>query len=116
MSAVKITKENGIDLFKLLMSICVIAIHTHPLKNCTNQIINLLFSKTVNLAVPFFFLASGFFLAFKMDEPFSSTKNINIVKTYLKKNDEIVHSVDADLSSSGYHGNVRRWIYEIFCN
>lgn len=55
-----------IDIFKLIFCLCVIAIHTSLLKNCPNEIsfwINQLFFR---LAVPFFFIASGYMLGRKI--------------------------------------------------
>jgi len=31
---------NSIDLCKFLMAVCVVAIHTHPLQNCSQDILN----------------------------------------------------------------------------
>ena len=78
-------KYQGIDLFKFIMSILVIAIHTHPLENSTNIVLNTIYTVFVKMAVPFFFIASGYLLAIKLETPFNSEKNINALKNYLKK-------------------------------
>lgn len=35
----KSNNYNSIDLFKLIMAVCVVAIHTNPLYKCDNKII-----------------------------------------------------------------------------
>lgn len=54
----------SIDVYKLIMSVCVVAIHTHALSGYDN-----IFAKCINLiiwsAVPFFFMSSGFLIAEK---------------------------------------------------
>ena len=79
------TKYNSLDICKLLMAICVVAIHTHPLEHCTIPIVNDMYDSFVGMAVPFFFLSSGFLLAQKFDASFTSPKNIAVVKKYLQK-------------------------------
>lgn len=58
----------SVDLVKFIMAIFVIAIHTHPHEVIDN--INLCFfiENVISLAVPFFFVASSFFLWRKMDD------------------------------------------------
>lgn len=74
------SRYNGIDLGKLIMAICVVALHTHPLENMQNTIILAIYNAFTSLAVPFFFIASGFLMSDKFDEEFISVRNINIVK------------------------------------
>lgn len=50
----------AIDVVKYIMAFCVIAIHTLPLKNVQNEVVTSLFDTFVSLAVPFFFLSSGY--------------------------------------------------------
>ena len=76
---------HSIDLCKLLMSFCVVATHTNPLYNCKNIIALNLYNSLVTMAVPFFFLASGFFLGQKMEYPFCFENSINKIKQYLLK-------------------------------
>lgn len=78
-------KYNSLDICKLLMAFCVVAIHTHPLEHCTISIVNDIYNSFVRMAVPFFFLSSGFLLAQKFDTSFTSPKNIAIVRKYLQK-------------------------------
>lgn len=61
------------------------AIHTHPLELCTVNIVNDIYESFVNMAVPFFFLSSGFLLAQKFESSFSSPKNVVIIRSYLLK-------------------------------
>lgn len=56
---------NSIDLFKFLMAIVVVAIHTNPFDKCTNVLVNETVIVIEDMAVPFFFLASGYFIAKK---------------------------------------------------
>ena len=60
--ASKQASNNSIDLVKLLMAVCVVAIHTEPLINCNNSFVQSICDSIVRCAVPFFFLASGFLL------------------------------------------------------
>lgn len=54
---------NSIDLFKFIMAIVVIAIHTNPFDQCKNVFVNEAVMTIEDMAVPFFFMASGFLLA-----------------------------------------------------
>lgn len=76
---------NSIDLCKIFMAVCVIAMHTKPLHNSSNNIILSIYDSAVNCAVPFFFLASGYLLSIKLKKPFASEKNIKIIYKYLLK-------------------------------
>lgn len=76
---------NGIDICKFLMVICVVAIHTHPLEKCSNPVINVLYSQFVQLAVPFFFLSSGYLLALKLQWPYQRDADIAIIKKKIRK-------------------------------
>ena len=59
---------NAIDLTKFIMAIFVVIIHTNPLLSFTNgnTFWDLLIDRLTDLAVPFFFMASAFFLFKKM--------------------------------------------------
>lgn len=52
----------GIDLFKFLAAVVVIAIHTSPFKNCNNEVIVRCFVPLQSCAVPLFFYSQGFYL------------------------------------------------------
>ena len=69
-------KFNSIDLFKFIMSLCVVAIHINPLANCRNQTILALYSTITKLAVPFFFLSSGFLMTYNLNYPYKDQKSI----------------------------------------
>ena len=81
-------QNNCIDLFKLIMAIAVVAIHTHPLENCTSGDLLKIYEIMVNMAVPFFFLASGYFLGMKMDWPYS--ENVNDINRIIKQLKRII--------------------------
>lgn len=51
---------NSIDLMKLIMALVVVAIHTEPLVRCENIVVLNLYKAISDVAVPFFFIASGF--------------------------------------------------------
>lgn len=56
---------NSIDLFKFLMAVVVVAFHTNPFDKCTSVFVNETMIIVADMAVPFFFLASGYFIADK---------------------------------------------------
>ena len=69
----------GIDLFKFIMSFCVIAIHTSLL----NEQSHVFYSLIIRMAVPFFFLSTGFLLSNKLND--SNEYNLNIIKNQITK-------------------------------
>ena len=81
---------NNLDLFKFIFAIVVVAIHTTPLKDISDNA-NWYFSNTFcNMAVPFFFVASGFLFFSKLqglseaDEKSRLKKYVlHIIKMYL---------------------------------
>ena len=73
----------GLDITKFIMSIIVVAIHTDPLANCKNEYLNFFVYSVFEIAVPFFFITSGFLLARKFSDPFYSSENQSAVKKYL---------------------------------
>lgn len=77
--------RNGIDLFKFIMALCVVAIHTHPLEGVTAPFVIKLYKIVVQCAVPFFFLATGYLLACRMDWPYNSQASIQKLTVYLWK-------------------------------
>ena len=54
-----------VDVGKFIMSIFVVAIHTRPTVDMQNNCIKSLMNVFMDCAVPFFFLASGFFVELK---------------------------------------------------
>jgi hypothetical protein len=57
---------NSIDLFKLFFAFAVVSIHTRPLVYCSVDWITRLNEIIVTLAVPFFYIVSGFLLGKKI--------------------------------------------------
>lgn len=83
---VKVQKNyGGIDLAKILLALFVVAIHTHPLTGVTNILANRLFTVVVKLAVPYFFIASGFFLFTKLSFENRCDLKSKIIKQYLAR-------------------------------
>lgn len=76
---------NAIDLCKLLMSFCVVAIHTGPLVGYTNKWGHSLYYSFVEMAVPFFFLSSGFLLASRIDGSLNTEYAIKKIMQYTLK-------------------------------
>lgn len=61
-----IKEEYGfVDVSKLILSVCVVAIHTQPLFGMTSCYPTKLFEFFISCAVPFFFLTSGYFIELK---------------------------------------------------
>lgn len=73
---------NAVDLMKFIMAIVVVAIHTHPFEAINNAAFNEFLNSVTDMAVPFFFLASGYMLALKLTNPFSSEKDLSVIKKY----------------------------------
>jgi surface polysaccharide O-acyltransferase-like enzyme len=71
----------SIDLFKAIMAIFVVAIHTHPFEGCTSEYFMNIYDMIVSSAVPFFFITSGFLLFEKID----NLKNLEKLWMYLIK-------------------------------
>lgn len=78
-------KYNSLDLCKLIMAICIVAIHTQPLEKCEIDLVNNIYESFVRMAVPFFFITSGFLLGNKMEIPSTGEENKHIIKKYLFK-------------------------------
>lgn len=75
---------NSIDLCKFIMAFAVVAIHTRPFADVKNVFFLNIYDIFVNLAVPFFFLASGYLLAVKMDYPYGSEGDLHRIKKQLR--------------------------------
>lgn len=74
---------NSIDVGKLVMSIVVVAMHTYNFEYCHNHVIQAVIHCVMQMAVPFFFISSGFLIAQKLNGPFYDNANIQIIKTYM---------------------------------
>lgn len=73
---------NNLDLFKFTFAIVVVMIHTTPLKDISDNV-NWYFSNTFcNMAVPFFFVTSGF-LFFNKLQGLSETDEKSRLKKYV---------------------------------
>lgn len=81
----RIKNYNGIDIMKMIMAILVVFIHLCPFSDYNNEL-NFFSSITITrIAVPYFFIASGFFLRNKINSAKSDIEIKNIVKIYVKK-------------------------------
>lgn len=72
-----------VDITKFFMAICVVAIHTWGTPDCPRSL-EILYGCIVNCAVPFFFLASGFFLGKKLNRADSACHQTIILKDLLR--------------------------------
>lgn len=79
------SRWNSIDLVKFVMAFVVVAIHTEPLIYCSNENVLKIYNQILSLAVPFFFLSSGYLLAVKMTKDFNSKENILRIRYQLTK-------------------------------
>ena len=77
----------GIDVMKAFFAICVVTIHTHPYTNFISAPFTAMrfCDILLLLAVPFFFITTGFFIGKKLQSSFSDEKNKAILKYYLLK-------------------------------
>lgn len=76
---------NAIDLVKLFMAFCVVAIHTDPLHAYRGTWVFTVYDSITRCAVPFFFLASGFLFGHKMQTPLASKRNLPLLCSFLIK-------------------------------
>lgn len=77
--------KNSIDLTKLIMAVFVVAIHTNPLAGVQNQTVLTVCNTVLQMAVPFFFLASGYLLGIHIRDLRCPEESIPVVKRQLKK-------------------------------
>lgn len=75
-------KFHLIDLFKFLMAIVVIVIHTNPFDKCTSIIVNEAATVIEDMAVTFFFMASGYLMAVKWGDICKQRENCTIPLIY----------------------------------
>ena len=71
---------SSIDIMKFIMAICVIAIHTRPFVEIDNDIFQALYEVIVRVAVPYFFISSGYLFFNKLDYPYNDKKSIEKLK------------------------------------
>lgn len=80
----------GIDLFKFLFALCVVACHINPYDTQVTGLFQarVFLNTLLYSAVPFFFIANGFFLAKRIKTPFEAHENfftfLQIAKKYLR--------------------------------
>lgn len=85
MNTLQKSNYNNLDLFKFIMSIFVVVIHTFPWGNYENSVFINALDLITTIAVPFFFLTSGYLLASKFDDPYASERNRDIVARRIKQ-------------------------------
>lgn len=73
------------DLLKLVMAIFVVAVHTNAMANCHNLLLLNFCDSVFRLSVPFFFLASGFFLMQRLKDTNDVEKLQSLILNSLKK-------------------------------
>ncbi|MCM1184227.1 MAG: acyltransferase [Roseburia sp.] len=73
----------AVDAVRFIMAIAVIAAHTNPVVNVENVMVLESVAFITELMNPFFFIASGFFLFYKMKKPYE--ENLEYMDKYLKK-------------------------------
>lgn len=81
----------AIDIAKFVSACLVICIHTGPLLDINTEANFVLVQIIARIAVPFFFIASGFFLYKKLDlnREWNDHSNINVLKHYVVRNAKI---------------------------
>ncbi|MBO5172492.1 MAG: acyltransferase [Bacteroidaceae bacterium] len=75
---------NAIDVVKVLMACVVVAIHTHPESDLDNLFVSKIVECLYSIAVPFFFVVSGFFLSNKIKGHDYETK-ISYIQRWLSR-------------------------------
>lgn len=76
------SKSGGIDLFKFVAALLVVAIHVDPLSSYSEYGNYILCRVIARVAVPFFFIASGYFFALKSSD---NKKNKEVLYAFIKK-------------------------------
>ena len=75
----------GVDFTKFIMAIFVVAIHTHPFKGIDSNLFVNIWNVIITFAVPYFFIASGFFLFLKVNKETDKSLQLVKIKTYGKR-------------------------------
>jgi len=110
--AVKMATENsytGIDIFRIIAAVLVVAIHTSPLKGFSDVYDFILTRIIARTAVPFFFVTSGFFL-FSREE--NGSLQFSKVLVFARKM-AMLYGVTSllYLPVNCYSGKVKEWAY-----
>ena len=80
-----IKNYSAIDLTKFIMAIVVVMIHSGVMSSMKGGLIYQIYDVIQKMAVPFFFIASAYFLFYRMQGDYSSQDNIEKVKKYVSK-------------------------------
>lgn len=75
----------GIDIAKFIMAVLVVAIHTNPLKGIKSDFFFTIWNVIVRVAVPYFFMASGYFLFSKLIRETDSSSRLAEIVSYGKR-------------------------------
>jgi len=75
----------GIDILKFIMAIIVVSAHTHPFEGIDNYRLIKIWNMIVNFAIPYFFMASGFFLFLKINKIADKLSQLEQIKSYSKR-------------------------------
>lgn len=76
-------KYKGIDVFKFIMALFVVVLHTHPLYQVSGAMNFLTADVIARVAVPFFFTATGFLMEKQISG--SGTDAKDVVRGYIRK-------------------------------
>lgn len=71
-----------IDLLKYFFSLCVVAIHIHPINGDSSSILFRIYLSILELAVPFFLCCTGYFIQNKM---LKNNDELDVLKGTIKK-------------------------------
>lgn len=69
-----------LDVMKFVMAIVVVAIHTRPEMSFSSPFVIRLFESVYSIAVPFFFMASGFLLFRKISLPLNEEGELLLMR------------------------------------
>lgn len=99
----------GIDYFRIIAAFLVVAIHTSPLSDISETADFILTRVISRVAVPFFFMVSGFFLFSKRQD---GKQSFSKLETFIKKT-AILYFIAAllYLPLNFYTGVVKDWTY-----
>ena len=75
----------SIDILKFFCMICVVALHTNPIHDISNTLIISVYYSIVKMAVPCFFLSSGFLIAnrLKTNQKYLKTYFLRTINLYI---------------------------------
>lgn len=71
---------SGLDVGKFIMAVLVIAIHTHPMADCSNAFLIFLYTNLSFLAVPFFFVTTSWLFFIRENDIYSEKCRENLKK------------------------------------